>query len=212
MRCEFIRCRLTLWYLVLTEISPITTSTNHMNSNANLTTLPLLHVETHTSQLSRLEQVSGEYWTILIGWGDDHRCWGVNGLKRTSPSQALSYHFRAEIIMTLVTLFNCVCCFYAGQTLLIQPSCDLVVWINWFTFLFLMNQWVNLMHIIIYWLCQLGPVQTPNFSWAELNSTYGWSKLFRPAELIQMPILIAAEQRSKGAKCSFRSNCLQGML
>ena len=28
-----------------------------MNSKANLTTLPLLHVETHTSQLSRLEQV-----------------------------------------------------------------------------------------------------------------------------------------------------------
>ena len=113
--------------------------------------------------------------------------------------------------MTLVTLFNCVCCFYAGQTLLIQPSCDLVVWINWFTFLFLMNQWVNLMHIIIYWLCQLGPVQTPNFSWAEPNSTYGWSKLFRPAELIEMPILIAAERRSKGAKCSFWSNCLQSM-
>ena len=36
--------------------------------------------------------------------------------------------------------------------------------------------------------------------------------LFRPAELIQTPFLIAAEVTSKGEKCSFRSNCLQKTL
>ena len=35
-----------------------------------------------------------------------------------------------------------------------------------------------------------GPVQTPNFSWAEPNSNKGRPKSFRPAELIQTPILI----------------------
>ena len=46
----------------------------------------------------------------------------------------------------------------------------------------------------------------------EPNSNYGRPKLFRPAELIQTPILIAAEVSSKGEKCSFRSNCLQKTL
>ena len=39
----------------------------------------------------------------------------------------------------------------------------------------------------------------PNFSWAKPNSNEGRAKLFRPAELIQTPILIAA-QRSWKAK------------
>ena len=58
----------------------------------------------------------------------------------------------------------------------------------------------------------LGPVQTPNFSWAESNSNQGWHKLFEPAELIQTLILIAAELSSRGEKCSFQSNCLQNTL
>ena len=37
-------------------------------------------------------------------------------------------------------------------------------------------------------------------------------RLFRPAELIQTPILTAAELSSKGEKGSFRSNCLQNTL
>ena len=57
----------------------------------------------------------------------------------------------------------------------------------------------------------LGPVQTPNFSWAEHNSNEGGPK-FRPDELIQMPFLITDELSSKGEKCSFRSNCLQNAL
>ena len=36
-------------------------------------------------------------------------------------------------------------------------------------------------------------------------------RLFRPAELIQTLILIAAELSSKGEKYSFRSNCLQNI-
>ena len=55
----------------------------------------------------------------------------------------------------------------------------------------------------------LGPVQTPIFSWAKPNSNWGRPKLFRPAEFIQTPIVIAAELSSKVEKCSFRSNCLQ---
>ena len=53
----------------------------------------------------------------------------------------------------------------------------------------------------------LGPVQTPNFSWAEHNSNEGGPKC-RPDELIQTPFLIKDELSSKGEKCSFRSNCL----
>ena len=52
----------------------------------------------------------------------------------------------------------------------------------------------------------------PSFLLAEPNSNKGQPKLFRLAELIQMPILIAAELRSKGKKCSFQSNCLQNTL
>ena len=59
---------------------------------------------------------------------------------------------------------------------------------------------------------KLGPVQTPNFSRAEPNSNQGRPKLFRPAELIQTPILIPAELNSEDEKCSFRSNCLQNTL
>ena len=51
----------------------------------------------------------------------------------------------------------------------------------------------------------LGLVQTPNFSWAEPHSNQGRPKLFRPAELIQMPTLIPAELNSKEEKHSFRS-------
>ena len=51
----------------------------------------------------------------------------------------------------------------------------------------------------------LGLVQTPNFSCAEPHSNQGRPKLFRPAELIQMPTLIPAELNSKGEKHSFRS-------
>ena len=47
---------------------------------------------------------------------------------------------------------------------------------------------------------------------AEPNLNYGLPKLYRPAELIQTPILIAAELSSKGKKCSFRSNCVQNTL
>ena len=36
-----------------------------------------------------------------------------------------------------------------------------------------------------------------------------WGELFRPAELMQTPILIPVELNSKGEKCSFPSNCLQ---
>ena len=61
-------------------------------------------------------------------------------------------------------------------------------------------------------LVKLGPVQTPNFSWAEPNSNQGRPKLLRPAELIKTPILNAAELSSKREKCSFRSNCLQNAL
>ena len=43
----------------------------------------------------------------------------------------------------------------------------------------------------------------------EPNLNYGLPKLFRPAELIQTPILIAAELSSKSKKCSFGSNCLR---
>ena len=58
-------------------------------------------------------------------------------------------------------------------------------------------------------LLSKGPVQTPNFSWAKPNSNYGRPKLFRPAELIQKPILIPVERTSKGEKWLFRSSCLQ---
>ena len=43
----------------------------------------------------------------------------------------------------------------------------------------------------------------------EPNLNYGLPKLFRPAELIQTPVLIAAELSSKSKKCSFGSNCLR---
>ena len=59
---------------------------------------------------------------------------------------------------------------------------------------------------------KLGPVQTLAFSWGEPNSNEGQPKLIRMAEVIQTPILIAAELNLKGGKCSFRSNCLQKML
>ena len=46
----------------------------------------------------------------------------------------------------------------------------------------------------------LGPVQTPNFSWAEPNSNWGRPKFFRPAELIQTPILMSSRIKSKRRK------------
>ena len=52
----------------------------------------------------------------------------------------------------------------------------------------------------------------PNFSWAKPYANKGRRKFFRPAELIQTPILIGAELSSKGEKRSCRSNCLQNML
>ena len=58
----------------------------------------------------------------------------------------------------------------------------------------------------------LGPVQTPNFLWAEPYSNQGRLQLFRPAEVIQTLILIPAELYSKGEKFSFQSNCLQNAL
>ena len=48
---------------------------------------------------------------------------------------------------------------------------------------------------------KLGPVQTLTFSRGELNSNKGQPKLFRAAEVIQTPILIAAELNLKGGKC-----------
>ena len=45
-----------------------------------------------------------------------------------------------------------------------------------------------------------------------MNPESRTSKLFRRAELIQTPIIIPAELKSKGEKCSFRSNCLQNAL
>ena len=67
--------------------------------------------------------------------------------------------------------------------------------------------WYNFPHRLTRFF--IGPVQTPNFSWAEPNSNWGQPKLFRPAELFQTPILTPAELNSKGEECSFRSNCLQ---
>ena len=54
---------------------------------------------------------------------------------------------------------------------------------------------------------RLGPVHTPNCSWAEPNLIYVWFDY-----LIQTPILIIAELSSKGEKCSFRFNGLQNTL
>ena len=45
-----------------------------------------------------------------------------------------------------------------------------------------------------------GPVQTPDFSWAEpINSNKGRLKLFRLAELIQAPLQLSKVQKAKNA-------------
>ena len=42
-------------HIITLKYHPIANSTNRMNSNANLTSLPLVQLETHTTRLSRLE-------------------------------------------------------------------------------------------------------------------------------------------------------------
>ena len=61
---SYIQCALMELLIITMKYHPFTTSTNHTNSKADLTTLSLVQVETHNMTFTTWK--SGEYWTILV--------------------------------------------------------------------------------------------------------------------------------------------------